>query len=166
MRSHLPHLKGALLLGGLGVLAWVPAQAAAQTRSQAAQVYAPIVNQLRQAQHLLHEANHDYDGHRVRAAKDIKQAIRALLPHAHAGTKKKPAVPAPPVHEGQALSDAQMQQAAQIVNNVLAQLTSVPANTRTAAAVPQLQQALVEIQRGLAWDQKHEQKAAQRAAAK
>lgn len=164
-----------LFLAGLGCLAWfvgpVQAQRGAGGRKSAPQPLVVVLQELKQARVLLDEANHDYDGHRVKALQDVRKATHTLKQALPAkGPSKKP------THQGkqgqqhakgsnqaqkkpkgnteaQAVSDAQMRQAAQILRTVLGQLGTFPANAQTAQAAPLLHQAVREIELGLAFRQ-------------
>jgi hypothetical protein len=117
---------------------------------------APIKTQLQQAKHLLHTADHDYGGHRVKALAALNKGIHALNHHgSKARLTQVPGQAKPPgqVQPGNALpqatSDAQLKQAAQIINTALTQLATLPANSRVNQAAPHLQQAIGEIQQAL-----------------
>ena len=89
---------------------------------------------LRQAHRLLVKADHDYDGHRARAAEEVHKAIRELEGKHHAkkvqtgrGPRcrhQAPKVKQPAIHEAQASSDAQLRQALTILQGVQAELNS------------------------------------------
>src|SRR5262249_47877629 len=88
-----------------------------------------MLQEMHQAHHLLHEANHDYDGHRAKAAEELHKAIKALhatLPHHHQKAHPLPtlAVKQPAVHEDQAKSDAQLRDARKILKVVELQLAA------------------------------------------
>ena len=83
-----------------------------------------VISTLRQAHALLTIANHDYAGHRAKAAESISQAIRELgggHHHAHSTTIGAAHHVAAGVagggkaHEAQASSDAQLKQAGQLL---------------------------------------------------
>src|SRR5205814_4729457 len=114
---HTPHPKGNTVAG--------PHHTG--TPASAANTHAVLAN-LHQAHGLLVAANHDYDGHRAKAAEAVKQAIHELGGQHHqshsvtygaahhialgigagiGGNAK--------VHEPQAISDAQLRQAGQML---------------------------------------------------
>jgi hypothetical protein len=109
---------------------------------------------LRQAHRLLVEADHDYDGHRARAAEEVHKAIKELEGKHHAKKAQagvapvvasKPAAPKEPaVHEAQANSDAQLRQAQTILQGVHGSLIS-----RHHKAAPNVATAIAEINTAL-----------------
>ena len=105
-----------------------PAAAAPGTKAPADTQTLQALKELHLAHHLLHEANHDYDGHRVRAAEDLHQAIKTLeatVPHhKQAAHPAKTTAKQPAVHEDQAKSDAQLREARKILKVVEAQLAA------------------------------------------
>jgi hypothetical protein len=117
----------------------VASQASAQTAKQAAkqarraarlaaaQSIAPassaVVAALKSAHTLLVTANHDYEGHRAKAAKEVHQALRALGYHAAVSTASV-STPSSKVHEAQANSDTQLLQAQQILHGVAGQVST------------------------------------------
>jgi hypothetical protein len=147
----------------------------------AAAVYGPILQQLKQAQALLREANRDYDGHRARAAVEVHKAMQLLktgkLPAPPAGATQANAQSQPKavtqplakaaagqpgtasIHEAQANSDEQMQQAGASLKNALGQLQARSSDPRATAAVPLVQQAIQHIEQGLAFVQQKENSA-------
>jgi hypothetical protein len=176
MASSLFGPKGFLVVAGVCAAAWVATAARAQVipnpkangKARQAMLYAPIIKELRQTHHLLELANHDYGGHRVKAAQEIHKAVQILAHGFHKPNAKKAAVgvqplPAPPVlgpkgpplPENQAVSDAQLRQAAKQVAAAISQLTSMPPTRRARAAVPLLQEAIAQIEQGLAFVQKN-----------
>ena len=64
-----------------------------------------VLKELHHAHRLLEEANHDYDGHRAKAAEELHKAIKALeatVPHHHhPAVTTKPPVKEPAVREDQ-----------------------------------------------------------------
>jgi hypothetical protein len=161
--------KAMLVVAGAGVIAWAATSPSARAfpnpkKPNLATVYAPIIQELDQTHSLLALANHDYGGHRARAAAEVKKAIQILAHGFHKPKKQVPVVagapqPLPPiiqpkvgpVVEPQAVSNAQMRQAAKQIAVVIAQLTSSPPTRRSKAVVPLLQQAIVQIEQGLAY---------------
>lgn len=108
---------------------------------------------LHQAHTLLANANHDYEGHRAKAAAHVTQAIHELAGHQHGanGTGHKGAAGAANNgagrgngnKEAQAQSDAQLRQAIQLLNGARGQL---PNNHKAAA---QIQSAITELNTAL-----------------
>ena len=135
---------------GIGVLTFLFGLALGSTTS--AQVVpttkAELIQELRSAHKLLVEADHDYDGHRAKAAAEVHKAIRELegkhhskKPHATVA-KTKPAKE-PAVHEPQATSDAQLQQAQAILQGVQSKMNSYPKVTaNVTAAITEISTAL------------------------
>jgi hypothetical protein len=124
----------------------IPPKSAA-TRGEKAE----LVKELRVAHQLLAEADHDYNGHRARAAAEVHKAIRKLVGTHHPKTVKPgstapvaPPVKQPAVHEPQATSDAQLRQAQAILLGVQTQLK---AHHPKAAA--NIKAAIVEINTAL-----------------
>jgi hypothetical protein len=109
------------------------AQAVAPLPSTLSPVNQAIV-QLKATRTLLHKADHDYQGYRVKGIHQITQAIHALE-----GTKPpKQLPPAGPGQKGggnepQAVSDAQLAEAIQQLQVVQTQLTTIPGRHVTVA---------------------------------
>jgi hypothetical protein len=111
-----------------------------------------IVTQLRAAHKLLVEADHDYSGHRARAAEEVHKAIHELTgphqpkPSGSGGAPKgvtanKPSkVSERSDKEPQANSDAQLQQAQSILQSALGEV-----NARNPKAATNVQAAIAEI---------------------
>ena len=83
-----------------------------------------LIQELRSAEKLLVEADRDYDGHRAKAAAEVHKAIKELGGK-HAGKKLHSASTAKvkpgkgtAVHEPQATSDSQLQQAQAILQGI------------------------------------------------
>jgi len=127
------------------------ARAEVRTAADSAEVAA-----LKPAFDTLLTADHDYQGHRVKAMREIAQACRLLgtdiLPpdfeervkerKAEGGAATKPATrPAKPEPEGQSNSDDQLTHAKGIVQQVL---SSIPAGTQP-KVVERLQNAVSEL---------------------
>jgi hypothetical protein len=116
------------------------------------------MKELRAAHLLLAEADHDYQGHRAKAAKEVHKALSELGYHhhpttAHPGTaipggavatRKAAAVHQSVAHEPQATSDTQLRKARQILRGALTQL-----NSRRPKAAADLRAAIGEIDRAL-----------------
>jgi hypothetical protein len=80
--------------------------------------HAARIATLREAHALLVHANHDYDGHRAKAAEAVHKALKELgYEHKKAPAGATPAAQTK-VHEPQAASDAQMKQALQLLGGV------------------------------------------------
>jgi thermostable 8-oxoguanine DNA glycosylase len=118
------------------------AQAAVTTANSQA------VQALKTAHALLATADHDYQGHRAVADQEVRKAMAALgyryRKARTVSTVPAVAAPQPSMHKPQANSDAQLAQARQILQGVLAQ---AGASHRKAAA--HLQAAIVHINAAL-----------------
>jgi hypothetical protein len=121
------------------VLAVTVGESAARKVPKAKKVRAAAATEvfqaLRTAHTLLAEANHDYDGHRALAAKEVhraivelrgKKAAPAVVDPAKAAAKagSKPAAGAAGQHEPQEVSDGQLRQAQQLLQQALSVVTS------------------------------------------
>jgi len=123
----------------------------------------PLIHALRSAHKLLATADHDYDGHRAAAAKEVGNALKDLGYHhkkpqqaatAANGTANNGAVVAKKAagsgqaatREPQATSDAQMLQAQQILQTALTQM-NVSHHPKAAANI---KAAICEINKALA----------------
>jgi hypothetical protein len=137
------------ILLGLALDTTASAQAANPAK-QAAR--AQLIATLRSAHKLLVAADHDYNGHRAKAAHEVHQALQELGFHhkkpqpgspaqnaAVAGAKAAHAAQAR-MHEPQAASDAQLQQAQQLLQGALTQLTATHPKATT-----NVQNAITEI---------------------
>jgi hypothetical protein len=128
-----------------------------KTQSTQNQTNTAALAALKQARALLDGANHDYQGHRAKAEALVAQAIRELTPHHHqpgAGTTKPGRGANPGVNVGnagkgnankepQAQSDAQLQQAVQLLNGVVGQIGNHPkASAHIQNAIAELNTAL------------------------
>jgi hypothetical protein len=107
----------------------VPASATPKPKPPVYNPTLQLLTELHHAHRLLQEANHDYDGHRAKAAEELHKAIKTLeatVPHHHhqAQPTAKPVVKEPAVHEPQAVSDAQLREARKVLKTVEAQLAS------------------------------------------
>ena len=136
-------------LGGLGLASLASGQAVANTQS----AHAGLIKTLRQAHELLINADHDYDGHRAKAAEEVHNALKELGHHPKkantgngAATKPKAAkTGGGKTHESQATSDAQLQQALQLLQGTLTHLNSgkhPKAAAKVKAAITELNTAL------------------------
>jgi len=111
------------LLAILALASFASAQAAAAPSANAAAKHIALVD-LRQAHKLLAEADHDYDGHRARAAEEVHKAIHELEGKYHGAKVNAVPVPGivmpakvnqPALSEPQPVSDAQLLQALQLL---------------------------------------------------
>jgi len=118
----------------LAGLALVSPAVAQTTEGPALPAQAEVVKALRLAHKLLVEADHDYDGHRAKAAEEVHKALKDLgyrhkkplpgSPLANGTAAPKTHSGQPAVHEPQANSDAQLRQAQEILQGVSKQLGS------------------------------------------
>jgi hypothetical protein len=124
---------------------------ASATKNAASANKNAVVTVLHQAHALLQSANHDYDGHRAKAAEQVMHAIHALGHHHHHG--QHTALQAAQqiagafggggaIKEPQAQSDAQLKQAGQL-------LTSLNGSVPNAKAAEHIQAALSELNTAL-----------------
>jgi hypothetical protein len=129
-------LAAALVLGSL--VAVSESQAGKKKSPFAAQITA-----LQETNALLAKADHDYQGHRVKAMRYIHQAVHALK---YGSKKQKNPFKGPKGTGGipQDQSDKMLSQAQDQVNAVLTQLGSVQ-DPRAAVAVTALQAAVKEL---------------------
>ena len=125
MRCNLVHALGlsiSVFVGGLSLASPASAQSISVPPMHPAgrhTGHATTVEDLRQAHRLLVEADHDYDGHRARAAEAVHRAIRELEGRHHGRsisaaptvTHKLATAKRPANHESQATSDAQLRKA-------------------------------------------------------
>ncbi len=145
------------LVVGLAVNSASYAQATSTVPSAHQGQKAALIKQLRCAHKLLAEADHDYDGHRARAAEEVHKAIRDLegkhrSTKVHTGTTitppvvttKPPHVKRPALREPQGTSDGQLRQALSILQTVQTELNGhhPKAAANVAAAVGQINTAL------------------------
>ncbi len=124
--------------------ATTPATAASQNTA-----HAQVIAALRAAHRLLANADHDYYGHRARAAEEVHKALKDLGFRHHSTTATTGSVPKktsqPAVHEAQAASDVQLRQAQGILQGVATQLNA----TRHPKATANIQAAIREINTAL-----------------
>ena len=118
---------------------------------------AELIQTLKSAHRLLVSADYDYEGHRAKAAKDVRNTLEELGHHhkkAQPGlTPNKGGVVPPKVahasqekmHEPQATSDAQLREAQQLLQGALTQL-----NVRHPQATANVKAAITEINMALA----------------
>jgi hypothetical protein len=147
-------LSISVFLAGLSLASLVSAQPVTTTTSAIGTAKHAVLQSLRQAHKLLVNADHDYDGHRARAAEEVHKAIRELegkhrVNKAQTGmapvvTTKPAKVRQPAMHESQANSDAQLRQALTILQGVQTELNShhPKAFANVTAAIGQINTAL------------------------
>src|SRR5262249_42766559 len=99
-----------------------------------------IANQLHQVRLLLERADHDYDGHRAAAVREISKGINELYPRNRCKDKDTGGN-----FEPQALSDAQLGEAIQGLANDAILLTEVP-NKASATAYGHVGNAIRELE--------------------
>lgn len=133
---------------GVGLLAASAAEAARrQGKKKPPSPFAAQITALEAANALLHKADHDYKGHRVKAMKQVHAAIHALK----VGTKAPRNPFKGPKGNGklpQAESDALLNKAMLQIAAVQTQLATVQAPRATAAAAD-LAAAVTELQTAL-----------------
>jgi hypothetical protein len=106
---------------------------------------AGIVAQLHAAHELLSTADHDYDGHRAKAAEEIHLAIKEIVgKHTTKPMVKKAGGAKEAHHEAQATSDEQLQKALGILQNVSGEMT-----TKHPKAAANVTNAIAEIKTAL-----------------
>jgi hypothetical protein len=141
------------LLMGMAIGSTSSAQSAVPSSGTTKSEKSELVQELRSAHKLLAVADHDYDGHRARAAAEVHKAIKDLLGTHHPKKAKSGSATTPPVnppakqpavHEPQATSDAQLRQAQTILQGVLAEL-----NAHHPKAAANIDAAIVEINTAL-----------------
>src|SRR5437660_6428160 len=103
-----------------GLAAKAPDQKAAQKKAGLVQLKKEEVAALRKAYFLLAEANHDYDGHRAKAMGHVKHAVELLEggKDLYVQWEKEKAKRTPRLHEPQSWSDAQLRQAAGVLQEL------------------------------------------------
>ncbi len=153
MRRNLSCIIGLLfvmLFAGLASAALAKAVPAKGTAN------AELIQTLKSAHRLLVSADYDYEGHRAKAAKEVRNTLEELGHHhkkAQPGlTSNNGAVPPKAahashekVHEPQATSDAQLREAQQLLQGALTQL-----NVRHPQATASVKAAITEINMALA----------------
>jgi hypothetical protein len=126
--------------------AFLAASATADARKGNKGPNSQIVGQLRKTIGVLKQADHDYQGHRVKAIHHVHNAVKALLPpgkHAHgkipSGGGKLP----------QNVSDGLLQKAIQQLTATQALIANTPGPGNRPAAVVAVQSAIAELQTAL-----------------
>jgi hypothetical protein len=144
MRTHLIRVPFCLAI--VGLLAALGSTNAQNKKGKGVSPYAPLVSELHQTRVLLHQADHDYQGHRVKAMHEIGQAMNALHPHHKhkLGVRKGGGG-----NENQAVSDMQLAQAGKQLQVVLNQLNNGAANANTAKAAMHVQNAMAQLNTAL-----------------
>jgi hypothetical protein len=103
-----------------------------------------LVHELHKIKHTLSVANHDYNGHRVKAMHQIGQAVHELKKEAHLrghkGAMKPPTGPEP-----QPISDAQLAESATALDGVLKQLNTLATTPRRTKAAGHINGAIKQI---------------------
>ena len=99
------------------------------------------IKELHKAHHLLAEADHDYGGHRAKAAEEVHKALKELghaKPHVPGAGKPKSG------GEPQAVSDGQLREAQQMLKDALPHLNKnhPRAHANIEAAIAQITLAL------------------------
>jgi hypothetical protein len=124
-----------------------PVPALGQTATgSAASANTQAVQELKATRALLHKADHDYKGNRVKAIHEITKAIHALE-----GTHSRQHPHHPPAKgggESQAVSDAQLQKAIQQLQTVQSQLGGGQSSNVTVANAA-IGRAIVDLQTAL-----------------
>ncbi len=154
MRRHLSCAIGLAI--SMFVAGWA-SMALAQATPGTETAHAELIKTLRTAHRLLVRADHDYDGHRAKAAEEVHKALKEL------GYQHKKAQPGSPaangtvaspkaaktgqakMHEPQANSDVQLREALQLLQGALTQMKG-----RHPKATANVKAALVEINTALA----------------
>jgi hypothetical protein len=105
----------------------------------------PMIAQLRSTIGVLKQADHDYQGHRVKAIQQIHLALKALAPGKHAHAK----LPSGNGKLPQDVSDGLLKKAIQQLNTVQAALANSTGPGNRPAAVTAIQNAITELQTAL-----------------
>jgi hypothetical protein len=160
MSSSLSRLSIVVALAGLLALVagTTPARAfppGAKAAAASSSPYAAQINALKAARTLLHDADHDYNGHRAEAVKLVTAAIHALAPpqttttHAKGNAAKAGAGQQTAKTTGntvsQAVSDGMLKQAMTAIATVQTQLAGAGTGAPATAAAA-LQKAVQELQ--------------------
>jgi hypothetical protein len=146
-------ILGGLSLASAQAVTTPPAKGAAKHASQSV-----AVKNLRQAQKLLAEADHDYDGHRAKAAEGVHKALEEMGHKHHAKKVVAGSTPATTAaipkaahsgkqgeQEAQAVSDSQLGQAQHLLETSLTEITA-----QHPRAVAHVEKAIAEIKAALA----------------
>jgi len=132
---------------------------------------ANLLGELKEVGQLLAKANHDYQGHRAEALKQVKMAAHALHPHhrtkanANTGTGTSNSLQPAPTKtlvgqpgqakqnaqaEPQTVSDSQLKQAHDKLNGIAGQMGGQSGNVRHTKALQHIQAAIKELETALA----------------
>ena len=154
MRRNTSCIIGLLILM---FFAGVASAALAQAIPAKGTANAELIETLRSAHRLLVSADYDYEGHRAKAAKEVRNTLEELGRHhkkAKPGLTPNKGAVVPPkaahvsqekVHEPQATSDAQLREAQQLLQGALTQL-----NVKHPNATANVKAAIAEINMALA----------------
>ena len=156
----------ALLIGlAVATASWAqgtpPSQGPAPAQGQHKGERGKLVEELRTAHRLLAEADHDYDGHRAKAAGEVHKAIKDLAYHHKKGEpgqtpgnggnhgsgthEPNKAAQSGKEHEPQGNSDSQLREAHEILKTVLGQINA----TKHPKAAGHIKEAIHEIRLAL-----------------
>jgi hypothetical protein len=115
-----------------------------------------LVHELHRIKHTMSVANHNYNGHRVKAMHEIGHAVHELKKEAHLrghkGAMKPPTGPEP-----QPISDAQMAKSAEALKDVLTQLESLATTPRRTKAANHINAAVKQVGLALEFRKQKEQ---------
>jgi hypothetical protein len=131
---------------------------------------ANLLSELKEVGQLLVKANHDYQGHRAEALKQVKMAAHALHPHHHnkangnSGTGTSNSLRTAPRKsnlqqvqgkqnaqaEPQTVSDSQLKQAHDKLTGIAGQMGGQSGNARHTKALQHIQAAIKELETALA----------------
>jgi hypothetical protein len=106
--------------------------------------YVVVIAQLQQAQTLLVDANHDYDGYRAKAVHQVTNALRALKGTPVAGRRSGGAI-----IENQAASDAQLRAASEQLLTIANGLGTAPNDPNAVSAMNSVLAAIQDINTAL-----------------
>ena len=150
-----PTFKGIVVVLSL-LLSWMSWGTSLQAQTSGSATVNPVP-MLKQALTLLEKADHDYEGHRVAAIKEIRGILHALANPTNGQTNSTPGVRQPPngpprggrnkqraprnPQEPQAASDALMNQAQELLVQASSGLTDIPLQ-RINEAIAQIHTAL------------------------
>ena len=150
-----PTFKGIVVVLSL-LLSWMSWGPSLQAQTSGGATVNPVPL-LKQALTLLEKADHDYDGHRVAAIKEIRGILHALANPTNGQANSTPGVRQPPnglprvgrnkqrgprnLQEPQAASDALMKQAQELLVEASSGLTDIPLQ-RVNEAIAQIYTAL------------------------
>jgi hypothetical protein len=125
-----------------------------EAKAEAKATHATLIAELHQIMGLLHQAKHDYEGHRAAAMEQVHKAIEALEHDMHHHNKTKPGTPGAAAHhakpgnsnkEPQAESDLQLKEAITGLQAVHGQLASLPKGPKHAHAEEHIHKAIHDL---------------------